>query len=74
MKSLQKKYPMTIILISLCTLMIPISIILYFVLGATRLGEVMLNYGIPIICTGIILSISEMLCVKHDDGKDDKTF
>ena len=53
--------------------MIPISIILYFVLGATRLGEVMLNYGIPIICTGIISFIFEMVCVKHGTDKDDKT-
>ena len=73
MKSLWKEYPMTIILISLCTLMIPISIILYFVLGTTRLGEVMLNYGIPIICTGIISFIFEMVCVKHGTDKDDKT-
>ena len=73
MKSLWKEYPMTIILISLCALMIPISIILYFVLGATEEGKITLNYGIPIICTGIILSISEMVCVKHGTDKDDKT-
>ena len=73
MKRLWKEYPATVGFASFCIFMIPTSIILYFVLGATEEGKITLNYGIPIICTGIILSISEMLCVKHDDGKDDKT-
>ena len=73
MKSLWKEYPMTIILISLCTLMIPISIILYFVLGATRLDKGMLVYGTPVICVSMILFFFEVFAVKHDDGKDDKT-
>ena len=73
MKRLWKEYPATVVFTSLCIFMILTSIILYFVLGATELGKVMLDYGTPGICVGMILFIFEMMFVKHGSDKDDKT-
>ena len=72
MKYLWKEYPITVILCILCLLMIPISIVLYSVLGATKLDKGMLDYGTPAICVGIILFIFEMFAIKHSASKDDE--
>jgi hypothetical protein len=51
--------------------MIPMSIILYFVLGAFTLDKGMFDYGTPAICVGIILFIFEITCIKHEKRKSD---
>ena len=69
MKYFWKEYPTTVILCILCLLMIPISIILYFVLGSASLANGMVNYGTPSICVGMILFLFEIFFVKHDKPK-----
>ena len=71
MKYLWKEYPVTVSLVILCLVMIPISIILYFILGATKLDKGMLDYGTPAMCVGIILFIFEVTCIKHEKRKSD---
>jgi len=60
MKKLIKSYPTTIISLLFLSLMIPVSIILYFALGPDKEHELTVNYGFPVISMIIIMVLFEL--------------
>ena len=71
MKDLLKEFPATALFVTFLVLMMPISIVLYFVLGADRSHQITVDYVVPTICCGFILVVFELGFFKHDKSKGD---
>ena len=72
MKDLFKEFPATVLFVISLILMMPISIVLYFVLGADRSHQITVDYVVPTICCGFVLTLFELWLFRHDANKDDK--
>jgi len=71
MKDLLKEFPATALFVTFLVLMMPISIVLYFVLGSDKSNQVTIDYMVPVICVGVILVVFELGFFKHDKSKGD---
>lgn len=68
MKRFIKDEPILFISLIILLLTIPFSIISYFVLGTNKSHDITLNYGVPTICTIMVLNLFTFE-TKHRDKK-----